>query len=337
MNSPSVAETFYCRSKEFIRRSLNAQAHCELQEKYAWSSIAIELLAKAALAGTNPALVIDCEDRASLRAVCRDSASHPARTISGRPLYQRLRHLFREFDARRALFCERLSVWRYSLLSGADATVLPGVAPHWERDFWYAADVLLTLQRRSFRCWLGDNHARAAERVLHRMQTTVKRDVERRTAECRASFERKYTDLQKRREAMEISRDVRWWQARRFFFVDLDGMEIWPCPSCWAQGVLAGTLWSGEAVTSDAVAENSAAEVEKLYLVEEFFCPVCRLHFLGADEIKAAGIAIEFFERGSFIGPLDLPLSPIHGPHAAFGAHCRPDSDDSAVSFALQA
>ncbi|HWK32608.1 MAG TPA: hypothetical protein VNR51_02870, partial [Hyphomicrobium sp.] len=52
-------DALHAKSKVYIGRALARKAHGDLEEYQLWSSLALELLGKAALARKHPSLVVD--------------------------------------------------------------------------------------------------------------------------------------------------------------------------------------------------------------------------------------------------------------------------------------
>jgi hypothetical protein len=75
LNPALAPDALYAKSKVYIKRGFRAQQAGEVEEYQLWASLALELLAKAALSAIHPALVADPTHPESLLAAsnCRQT------------------------------------------------------------------------------------------------------------------------------------------------------------------------------------------------------------------------------------------------------------------------
>jgi hypothetical protein len=287
-------DALYGKSQVYIRRGLRAQAAGDFEEYQLWSSLALELLGKAVLTLIHPALIADPQHQDSLFAACGRPISPDVRTIPAKTLFSRLTHVDKAFDARHQKFCEQITVRRNAELHSGESP-FSGMNPEfWEREFWGAIVVLLEIQERTLETWLGVEDAKAPAAIVAQAKEARKWAVGDRIKRAGEVFNEKYKNPIERAKVIERADEFRWWEQKGTLHVLPDGDSRQKCPSCGANAVVLGSAWHEEIIDTDISEEGPIETVEKLFSVEEFYCPACKLHLFGTDEIAAASLAEEF-------------------------------------------
>jgi hypothetical protein len=304
MNPALSADALFTKSQVYVQRAFRAQSATDFEEYQLWASLALELLGKAALASVHPALVADPQHFESLFAACGCPISPDVKTITAKTLFSRIGHLDKNFDARRQRFCEQMSLRRNSELHSGESP-FSGMSPEvWEPEYWGTIEVLLVMQEKNLDCWLGMEEAKAPAAILLKASQAREWVVSDRTKRAKEDFLAKYRDPSQRKKLLEDSKNFSWWDHRGDFYISADKAQPYKCPACEATAFLLGTLWNEEVVDTDETFYGSGYDddsyveyfetVEKSFAVEEFYCPVCKLHFFGTAEIEAAGMPREF-------------------------------------------
>ncbi len=305
MNPALSTDALLAKSQVYVQRAFRAQSAGDFEEYQLWASLALELLGKAALSRVHPALIADPQHFESLFAACGRPISPDVKTIIAKTLFNRLSHIDKSFDARRQRFCEQMSLRRNSELHSGESP-FSGMSPEiWEPEFWGTVEVLLEMQELTLDSWLGAEDAKAPSQILEKTRKAREWAVSDRIKRSGEDFVNLHRDPKKRAKIIEDSKSFEWWKHRGKYYASADDATSHQCPACGATAVLLGTLWNEEVIDTDETYsvydyEDGAGSyeyfetVEKLFSVEEFYCPACELHVFGTEEIKAAGIPEQF-------------------------------------------
>lgn len=301
MNPALASDALYAKSQVYIRRGFRAQAASDFEEYQLWASLAMELLGKAALARVHPSLIADPQHYESLFAACERPISPDVRTITSKTLFSRLRHIDPAFDARRQKVCEQMSLRRNSELHSGESPFSGMAAELWEREYWGTVVVLLEMQDQNLEGWLGLEDAKAPAAIVARAIEVRGWAVADRIKRASEDFLAKYKDPGQRARVIAEAGRFRWHEEPSKVHLSADGDTRHDCPACGASAVLLGTLWHEEVVdeprfqnayTDVEDSYNHMEVVERLFSVEEFYCPACHLHLFGTDEggiVKSCG------------------------------------------------
>jgi hypothetical protein len=295
-------ETLYAKSQVYIRRGFRAKADKDTEEYQLWASLSLELLGKAALAKVHPALVADPTHYQSLFAACGRQLSPDTKTITAKTLFERLSHLEKAFDSRHQMFCNQMAIRRNAELHSGESP-FSGMSPEaWEREFWGAVQIVLSMQDETLESWLGTEDSEAPARIIEQANKALDWAVKHRVSRCQENFKGNHQDPKQRRAVMDGSIKLQWSD------VSWDRIKRCTCPACGSSGFLGGTLWSEDIIDSamgyheyssdgDEYYVRPIEVVEKSFTVEAFECLVCSLKLYGTKEIAAASLPEDFIEQ----------------------------------------
>lgn len=298
ISSALERDALYAKSQVYIRRGFRAQADKDIEEYQLWASLALELLAKAALAKVHPALVADPNHYQSLFAAVGRQISTDIKTITAKTLFPRLGHVEKTFDTRHQKFCEQLSLRRNAELHSGESPFSGMSADAWEKEFWGAVEIVLAMQNETLESWLGAEDSKAPTKIIEQADEALQWAIKNRIARCKEDFEKKYQDPQRREQAINESKnltrtDDTW-----------DGRAREGCPACSASGFVGGSLWVEETVDTEDTwygpddfpvdYDPPTETVRRTFTLENFDCPVCGLRLNGTKEIAAAGLDDQF-------------------------------------------
>lgn len=295
-NPALQAEALFSKSQAYISKGLRAKAQKELEEYQLWASMALELLAKSSLSQIHPALVADPTHYQSLFAACGVSVSPEIKTITAKTLFLRLSHISKTFDTRVKEFCEQLALRRNSEIHSGESPFSGMKADAWEKKYWHAISVVLSMQSKDLDEWLGAEDSKAPKKILENAELAVQMAVQTRIAHKKEDFEEQHKNKKKRDELIEQSKNIRYWEHWKEFEYSVDGYELNDCPSCGASGILGGVLWHEEVSDEYDEYDPYVEFVEKTYSAEEFICPTCGLHLSGTRELAVTKLPEEFYE-----------------------------------------
>lgn len=289
-----AADTLLSKSKAYIARALAAKSRKEIGEYQLWSSLALELLAKAALANVHPCLVADPNSPASLFAAAGMNVDPDVKTITAKTLFERLTHLSKKFDQKTKDFCTNISLKRNAELHSGEVpfeTVTPG---SWEGRFWHTAELILEAMGSSLEDWLGANQAKAPKALLTEYTLALQQSAQVKVETAGEAFRKQSStyrkDAQAKAEALEP------WDLRRSFSLMTDGIWAVKCPACESKAFVAGAKYNEE-IADEHDGEYDEETIDVFYVAEELHCPACQLHLDNRESIEAVGIDVDHIEQ----------------------------------------
>jgi hypothetical protein len=292
---PPVAithESLLAKSKVHAKKSIEAKARGDETECQLWAAIALELLAKAHLAGIHPSLVVEA-DRNNLNTLleaCGIGTGTVVKTIGAAEAYARLKHTVSSFSTPVFTECKKLAERRNAELHSGDAACAAIPYASWESDFWYAADLILDSMDMDLKEWLGAD-SKAPKEILKAYRQAQTAGARQRVKQHALQFrESERGKLQGEMLPLLIEQTLNA-EADLKAFHYLYG-EYWhqKCPSCGTWGFAAGDQdWEGPAEDQSA-AWTGHQIVERSYSPSEFHCPTCKLSLVGDVAVHAAGI-----------------------------------------------
>lgn len=278
----------FTKSKVYISRALARKSQDDLDEYQLWSSLALELLGKAALARKHPSLVVDPTHWQSLFVAAGINVTTDVKTITAKTLFERLVHLVPRFDKTVQRFCLDIAERRNAELHSGDLPFKTMRLDAWEARYWHACDTILHQMESSLEQWIGATDAKAPRQLLLEAEKALDAAVKLRVEAGKMKFE---TLKKGERENLVAEASQRQaYQQRKLFCNNYD--EIWTvfCPACGCQAFMAGEQ-TGEDITEEREQYAIWEIVSREFAGEEFQCPTCELALVGSDEISAAGIS----------------------------------------------
>jgi hypothetical protein len=289
-------DALLAKSKLFAKRSVDAKQASLETECQLWAAGALELLAKAQLAGIHPSLVVEPENTNSLLEACGVSTSTKVRTINAAVAYARLNHTVPHFSTPVIDNCKKLAERRNAELHSGEAACAAMPYERWEGDFWNAADLILMSMGMDLQEWLGAD-AKAPKALLKAHRQAEVNAAKQRVIHHASEF-KKTGNGKLGREKLNHFRAETLKQPIDHKSFHYQYSQYWRhvCPACKSWGSAAGDLtWDHKAEDQDD-AEFGYEIIERTYSPSEFHCPTCGLSLVGDAAVNAAGINEDFIE-----------------------------------------
>lgn len=287
MTVPYDHEALWLKAKLFINRAMDDDGYRSFDEQLLWASLALELLAKAALARVSPLLIVEpTEDGTNLliaSGLVKGDPRFPS--VRAKTLFTRCQRAFRPFSLPEAT---KITSARNEYLhnSGPAFTVVP-VDAWWPR-FWAQASILVTALDRDVSEFVGIGRAKVVsnhldqntKNVEHRTQALIERAKQRLAQHLGGSLPAKIAA-----EWKQVG-DLSAWLMYR-------SVEI--CPACSSQGILEGDNITDREIEYQQIDEYDFDTVVTLTIdVDYFSCPTCQLVLDGYELITQAGLPATF-------------------------------------------
>jgi hypothetical protein len=240
-----------------------------------WSILSLELLARAALAKTHPALLADPTDHNNiLYAFGLGNVKNP-KSVPAKALFSRCSELIPEFTQDDRNKCMvYMDLRNQEVHTGTVA--LETLPASWLADYYRITKILLTHIGKSLVDLFGPEETPAAEKMIGEATKEKMADVNERLKKAATYFD-VLTDDEKDEARKASKRRARTILAGNY------GKKV-PCPICNAEAALIG-----EHVRSkEPQIEDDVIVQEIAVLPTEFECSSCRLKLEGHDAMQAA-------------------------------------------------
>jgi hypothetical protein len=293
MNTPAFdSMALFNKSRRYAHRAIDARNNMDHDQFQLWSSLSLELLAKAALASINPCLIADPQHWPSLFAASGGPIQGEYRTIIAKTAFERLTHIHKRFGAKERDFCMLLSTRRNSELHSGELPFEDIRPDSWVPKFWSVASIILEAAGQSLEKWIGEKEAHDAVEIIEERLSALEQAVQARIEIHRRDFEKLYP---KGSEARRLFETLRRYKAHPHYVSISDSEKTDAvCPACGLHGELTGIPWNVIKHSPEFDGEVWSQTVTKDCASEYFQCRYCELELDGVDEIKSAGLSEEF-------------------------------------------
>jgi hypothetical protein len=274
-------QALFSKALVYVQRASAVDADTGLEQL--WSLMALELLARAAIARVHPALLADPQDGANLLYAFGYGDLKPPRSVPVATVFRRCQVIIPTFteDLGKAGIA-LMSLRNEELHSGG--MVLETLRPTtWQPQYYAICEVLLNHLERKLDDFFPAERASAARTVLDGMAEDVESVVKQRIADRTRWFKSLTDDEQTTRIARHVGQQTT-------AMVALRREAIVACPSCDARAIIGGEA----AGVSDPRVGDGEIERDVRVLPTRFACTVCELPLAGHAELFHAGLGDEF-------------------------------------------
>lgn len=308
MSEPYDYEALWMKAKLFLNRAMDDGPTRTPEEQMLWAALALELLAKAALAKVSPLLVAEPTESGNnlLIAVGLAPKTRNAKftTVAAKTLFIRCERAFRPFSAEEA---QRIVHARNEYLHGTDIGFMSIPVDNWWSRYWALATTLVTALDRELYDLLGSRDS-IAEDYLAQNSRNIESQVEALVQRARQRHGQKsggHLSVRVGAE-MDLHSDPKAHLAYGVPTV---------CPAC---GSSTGWLEGDNVVEAEVVRpdeSNGLGEaVRHLTIAADYFsCSACRLVLRDYEFIEHAGLDSGFDLEDPSFDPYDIYDEPDYG------------------------
>lgn len=284
-------QALWLKAKVFLNRAMDETDERSFDEQALWASLALELLAKAALARVSPLLIAEPTEDGTNLLIASGLIEGDARFISVRAktLYSRCQKAFKPFDESEA---GKITHARNEYLHGSAAgfTAIPASA--WWPRYWTLAVILVGALERSIDDLVGPDRSGTVERQLEQNQ----KNVEQRTEML---IERAKQRLAQWEAGTLPAKVATEWSPGTSVTAGLRYSEAETCPACGGQGVIEGEDAIDVSVRYERVGEDDYdALVDVTVGAAHFGCEHCGLILDNYQLVEQAGFQATFDTMG---------------------------------------
>lgn len=293
MTAPYDHAALLLKAKLFLNHAMDTDEPRTFDERALWASLALELLAKAALAKVSPLLIAAPTEDGTNLLIASGLVEGDARfnSVKAHTLYSRCHKAFKPFNEREA---QAITNARNEYLHGGGVG-FAGIPPKaWWPRFWAQASILVNALDKdldelvgSDRTAIVENHlAQNTKNIEHRVEMLIAR-ARQRLAQYRSG------DLPAR-----VSEE---WALPAELTAGMSHRTDMVCPACGAMGVLEGEDVQDTESHYEQVSEDDYDAWVDLTIGSDYFsCDTCRLVLDGYELLEKAELPADFGDTGDY-------------------------------------
>ncbi|WBU64814.1 hypothetical protein [Paracoccus aerodenitrificans] len=289
-------EALYMKAERYIQ---HMSAFNSDEWEYAlWSSLALEFLARAALANVSPALLADTDRNWSslyhaLGFTPVEEKFSP-KSITITEVFRRLLAIVPEFTKEHESFGIIHTGMRNAELHSGELAFDGVKGSTWQPRFYQCCQVLLASIGATLADFVGDDEARVAKQLIEAAADDGAKAVKGEVDAHKKVWEAKAKD---ERESLRAQAEV--WASRH------NGHRV-ACPSCASTALVAG---EPVAPPNQKLEEGEIIETQE-YLPNQFECIACRLKISGLSRLAAIGLSdrykkTQIYDAAEYYAPED--------------------------------
>lgn len=296
MSRPFDHEALWTKAKLFLNRAMDDDPR-SFDEQALWAALALELLAKAALARVSPLLIAEPNEEGTNLLIATGLVKGDARftSVRAKTLMARCHKAFKPFDQSEAM---KIINGRNEYLhsSGAGFMAIPPQA--WWPRYWAQAAILVTALDRDLDELVGSHREPVVVKYLEQNAKNIEQRVE-------ALLERA---KQRRRQWLDGTLPAKVaaeWKTGQYLSATLDHSVAADCPACGSTGLLEGDELVNEEINYPSALSLTEdgdqwgdGSVTLSIAADHFSCPGCQLVLNGYELLKQVGLNIVFDVQG---------------------------------------
>lgn len=292
MTTPYDHAALFLKARLFLNRAMDTDDVRPFEEQALWASLALELLAKAALARVSPLLIAEPTEDGKNLLIASGLVEGDARftSVRAKTLYSRCQRAFRPFNETEAV---HITSARNEYLHGSAAgfTNMPEAA--WWPRYWAQAAILVHALDREMSDLVGSDRDSVVTAHLERNAQNLENRVQ-------MLIERARQRLAQHRAGTLPAKVAREWRPGLDNSAGFERRDSAQCPACGAEGLLEGDEVLDTEVFYNLVGPDGYDSHIELTIGAEYFgCSTCGLVLDGYELLEAAALETSFTAEGS--------------------------------------
>lgn len=286
-------EMLWNKAKLYIGRAHSEERNSALFPF--WSTLALEFVARAALARVHPSLLADPGEGAHILYACGINTGKIAKSVAAKTVFSRCQACVEDFTSDDEKFCMYLIGLRNVELHSGKAAFEDIPLRDWLPKFYVSLSKLVLFQERSLVDLLGGPDARAANEMIKDRFDEMEKRVRQLVSFHKDRFFKRNKEDQKKLKA-----DA---ETGLYSFVQKDGKRFLSkkCPSCSANAFAGGEVIR----RSEPYLNDGLIVTELVILPTEFKCRACGLELTSFGELHGAGLGDQIIDN-EFSDPVDF-------------------------------
>lgn len=284
-------EALWIKAKLFLNHAMDDAEARTFDEQALWASLALELLAKAALARVSPLLIAEPSEEGVNLLMASGLIEGDARFLSVRAqtVYTRCHRAFKPFNQKEAQGITRA---RNEYLHGAGIGFTGIPADAWWPRYWAQTAILVNALDTDIEELVGADRVDIVEAYLAQNTKNLEHRVE-------MLIERAKQRLAQYNSGSLPARIADEWRRPTELYAGLGHRSVEACPACGVEGVLEGEDVQSSVLRHEQVGDDDFDAWADLTVGADYFsCPGCKLILDGFELIEAAGLPSTFETTG---------------------------------------
>jgi hypothetical protein len=291
MTAPYDHDALWLKAKMFLNRAMDEEDPRSFDERALWATLALELLAKAALARASPLLIAEPTEEGINLLIAAGLVEGDAQftSVRAKTIFGRCQRAFRPFSSVEAA---KMTAARNEYMHGA----VPGfttIPEHgWWPLFWRQAIILNSSCEQTIENLVGADREPIVEKHLLQNRQNIEHRVE-------MLIEQAKLRLAQHNAGTLPARIARLWSpgVERSAGMNHRGETV--CPACGCNGVLEGETIDDRNFETEYIDEDEYELIVTLTIFSEHFsCNNCGLVLDRSELIEQAGIESIFEAPG---------------------------------------
>lgn len=288
---PYDHNAFWIKAKLFLNHAMDQDDPRGFDERALWASLALELLAKAALSRVSPLLIAEPSEDGINLLMASGLIEGDARfnSVRAQTIYSRCSKAFKPFNQKEAQAITRA---RNEYLHGAGVG-FTGIPPEaWWPRYWAQASILVNALDTDLDDLVGPDRTAIIETHLAQNARNLEHRVEMLIARAQQR-------LAQYRSGGLPSRLADEWSHPRDLSAGLSHRTEQACPACGDMGILEGEdVQNSEPHYEQVSDEDFDAWVDLTIGADYFSCATCRLIIDGYEVLESADLPLTFGDTG---------------------------------------
>lgn len=292
MTAPYDHDALWLKAKLFLNRAMDEENVRSFDERALWATVALELLAKAALARVSPLLIAEPTEEGINLLIASGVLEGDAQFVSVRAktVFVRCQRAFRPFSTEEA---QNLTRARNGYLHGAAAAFTQMPEEAWWPLYWRQAVILNSACERQISDLVGHDR----ESIVENHLVQNRKNIEHRTEML---IEQAKLRLAQHNAGTLPAKVAKLWQPGLDRSVSMARSEGAACPACGQVGVIEGEIIRDREWTTEAISQDDYEIVVTLTVFSEHFsCANCGLVLDRPELIEEAGLDTLFAVQGA--------------------------------------
>ncbi|MEU9923797.1 hypothetical protein AB0H51_21310 [Streptomyces griseoluteus] len=295
MTSPFDHEALWTKAKLFLNRAMDEDSR-SFDEQALWAALALELLAKAALARVSPLLIAEPNEEGTNLLIATGLVKGEAKftSVRAKTLMTRCHKAFKPFNNSEAMkIIDGRNEYLHS--SGAGFMAIP---PHaWWSAYWAQAAILITALDRDIDELVGSDRESVVLKHLEQRTKNIEQRAE-------ALLERAKQRRQQWLDGTLPTKIAAEWKNGQQLSATMAHNTAMTCPACGSTGLLEGDEVVDEEIHYPSALsyedEDSWGDGSVTLTIEAayFSCPGCQLVLKGYELLKQVELNIHFEVEG---------------------------------------
>ena len=284
-------EALWLKAKLFLNRAMDTEPARSFEEQALWASLALELLAKSALARVSPVLIAVPTEEGNSLLVASGLVQGDVRfkSVQAKTVYARCSKAFKPLSEKEA---GAITESRNEYLHGAAPAFTHMPPEAWWPRFWAQAQILVNACDSELEDLVGGDRVSVVEAHLTQNKQNIAHRVEMLIERARQRLAQFESGQMRAKEAQEWARPVD-------LTAGLKHSAEEPCPACGALGLLEGEDIDEATPHYEQVAEDDYDFWVEVTVGSSYFgCQKCRLVLDSYELVVAAELPDTFSAIG---------------------------------------